>query len=96
MPKEQLRAYLSMREQLLLEIGDQVLTAANAGALLTRLRQIAGGFYPETGEPIVAKPVGIETLLEDVDGYPGKGVIAASYIAEIEGIRDRLAKEYGP
>lgn len=95
MPKDQVEAYLSMRDRLILEIGDEVLTAANAGALLTRLRQIAGGFYPGTGDPIVPKPAGIETLLEDVDGYPGKVVVAASYVAEIEAIVAALKKEYG-
>lgn len=95
MPKAQAQAYKSMKERLILEIGDEVLTAANAGALLTRLRQIAGGFYPETGEPIVPKIAGIEALLEDVDGYPGKVVVAASYVAEIKGIAAALSRAYG-
>lgn len=95
MPKAQMDAYKSMRDRLILEIGEEVLTASNAGTLLTRLRQIAGGFYPESGEPIVPKPAGVGTLLEDVDGYPGKVVIAASYIAEIEAIVAALGKEYG-
>lgn len=95
MPKDQMEAYKSMRDRLILEIGDEVLTAANAGTLLTRLRQIAGGYYPESGDPIVPHPAGIGTLLEDVEGYSGKVVVAASYIAEIEGITKALKKEYG-
>lgn len=95
MPKAQAEAYKSMKERLILEMGDEVLTASNAGTLLVRLRQIAGGFYPETGEKIAPKIAGIETLLEDVSEYTGKVVIAASFVAEIEGIVDALAKEYG-
>lgn len=95
MDKDQAKAYLSMRDKMLLEHGDEVLTAQNAAVLLTRLRQIAGGFYPETGEPISSKIAGIEMLLEDVSEYSGKVVIAASYVAEIEGIAKALRKEYG-
>jgi len=92
---EQTQAYNSMKNKLILEHGDEVLTAQNAAVLLTRLRQIAGGFYPETGEPITGKIAGIEMLLEDVSEYPGKVVVAASYVAEIKGIVNALGKQYG-
>lgn len=95
MGKEQEKAYNQMRDMLILEHGDEVLTAQNAATLLTRLRQIAGGFYPGSGEPISKHIAGIDTLLEDVDGYSGKVVIAASYVAEIKGIVKALSKEYG-
>jgi len=95
MGKEQAKAYASMKHTLILEHGDEVLTAQNAAVLLTRLRQIAGGFYPETGEPISKNIAGIEMLLEDVAEYPGKVVIAASYVAEIQGIVKALKKVYG-
>ena len=95
MHPDQAKAYRSMKERLILEHGDEVLTAQNAAVLLTRLRQIAGGFFPETGEAISGKIAGIEMLLEDVCEYTGKVVIAASYVAEIEGIAAALAKEYG-
>lgn len=91
----QAKAYKQMKEQLILEYGDELLTAANAVTLLTRLRQIAGGFYPESGEPICKKIPGIDILLEDVSEYTGKVVIAASYVAEIKGIQRALIKEYG-
>jgi SNF2 family DNA or RNA helicase len=95
MSKEQAKAYNQMRDMLILEHGDEILTAQNAATLLTRLRQIAGGFLPVTGEPIAKRIAGIDTLLEDVDGYPGKVIIAASYVAEIKGIVEALSKEYG-
>ena len=95
MGKEQTKAYNSMRDMLILEHGDEVLTAANAAVLLTRLRQIAGGFFPETGEPIAKNLAGIEMLLEDVAETSGKVVIAASYVAEIQGIYRALVKVYG-
>lgn len=95
MPKAQADAYKSMKERLILEMGDEVLTASNAGTLLVRLRQIAGGFFPETGEKIAPKIAGIEMLLEDVSEASGKVVIAASFVAEIEGIVAALSKEYG-
>jgi len=96
MSKEQAKAYHTMKELLILEIGDKVLTAANAGTLLVRLRQIAGGYYPESGEPIDGLPAGLEMLLEDVVEYPGKVIVAATFVAEIEGIVDILTAEYGP
>lgn len=89
------KAYKTMKESLILEYGDTVLTVQSQVTLLTRLRQLAGGFYPETGEPIIPKPSGIEMLLEDVSEYRGKVVIAASYVAEIQGIEASLIKEYG-
>lgn len=96
MSKEQAHVYTTMKNKLLLEYGDTLLIASNAVTLLTRLRQIAGGFYPETGEPISKTIPAIEMLLEDVSEYTGKVVIAASYIAEIEGIYKALSKEYTP
>jgi SNF2 family DNA or RNA helicase len=95
MGPEQYEAYKSMEERLILEHGDEVITASNAGTLLIRLRQIAGGFVPESGEPLCPNLAGIGMLLEDVAEYAGKVVIAASFIAEIEGIVNALSKEYG-
>ena len=95
MDKEQAKAYTTMKETLILEHGDELLTVQNQVTLLTRLRQIAGGFFPETGEPNAKKLAGIDMLLEDVSEYSGKVVIAASYVAEIQGIEKALIKEYG-
>jgi SNF2 family DNA or RNA helicase len=95
MGKEQAKAYRQMKDTLILEHGEEILTAQNAAVLLTRLRQIAGGFYPETGEPISKSIAGIDMLLEDASETTGKVVIAASYVAEIQGIAKALAKEYG-
>jgi SNF2 family DNA or RNA helicase len=95
MPKKQAKAYHTMKELLILQMGDEILTAQNAGTLLVRLRQLAGGFYPETGEPIEKVPAGIEMLLEDVAEYTGKVVIAASFVAEIRGIVSALSTVYG-
>ena len=89
------KAYKTMKEKMILEYGDTVLTVQSQLTLLTRLRQIAGGFYPETGEAISKKPSGIEMLMEDVAEYRGKVVIVNSYVAEIQGIEKALIKEYG-
>lgn len=91
----QAKAYKQMKEQMLLEHGDELLTAGSAVTLLTRLRQIAGGFFPETGEPLSKKLSGIETLMEDVSEYKGKVLISCAYVAEVEGIAKVLKKEYG-
>lgn len=91
---EQREAYNSLKQKFLLEFGDSILTVQNQVTLLTRLRQVAGGFYPETGEAI-GQPPGIDILMEDVSEYSGKVVIAASYVAEIKGIVKALTKEYG-
>jgi len=93
--KEQKQAYKQLKQELILEYGDKLLTVANTVTLLTRLRQVAGGFYPETGEPI-GNPPGIEILLEDVSEYPGKVLISCAYVAEVDGIVKELKKVYGP
>jgi len=95
MNPEQQEAYTSLKEKLILEFGDTILTVQHQVTLLTRLRQVAGGFFPETGDPI-GKPPGIEMLMEDVSEYSGKVIIAASYVAEIKGIVKALEKVYGP
>jgi len=95
MSTDQRKAYQTLKEKLILEHGDEILTVQNQVTLLTRLRQIAGGFFPETGEPIAKNLAGIEMLMEDVSEYRGKVVIAASYVAEIRGIEKALIKEYG-
>jgi SNF2 family DNA or RNA helicase len=94
MNPEQAKIYISLKESMMAEFGDEILTATTAIALLTRLRQVAGGFFPETGEPI-GKPPGIATLLSDVEEYSGKVVIFATYISEIEGIIEALKGAYG-
>ena len=91
---EQRDAYDSLKKTLILEYGDNVLTVQNQVTLLTRLRQVAGGFFPETGEPIGDAP-GIAMIMEDVSEYSGKVIIAASYVAEIKGIVKALKKVYG-
>ena len=92
---EQEKAYNTMRDTLILEHGDEVLTAANQAVLTGRLRQIAGGFFPGTSTPIADKIAGIEMLLEDVAEYPGKVIVAAVYVSEIEAIAEALTKMYG-
>lgn len=96
MNKEQKRVYQELKENLLAEYGDQLLTVPNAVTLLTRLRQVAGGFFPETGEQIGSEVPGISTMLEDLSEYSGKIIIAASYVAEIQGIYASLVKQYSP
>jgi SNF2 family DNA or RNA helicase len=95
MGKEQAEAYNTLKETLILEHGEELLTVQSAVTLLTRLRQLAGGFYPETGEPIASKLAGIEMLMEDVAEYPGKVIISCAFVAEVEGIIKALKKEYG-
>jgi len=95
MDSVQAKAYKTLKERLILEHGDEVLTVQTAVTLLTRLRQIAGGFYPETGEPIAKHIAGIDILMEDVSEYSGKVLITCDYIAEVKGIIAALEKEYG-
>ncbi len=91
MNAEHSAAYEEMKEKLILERGDEIITAANAGVLFGRLRQIAGGFYP--GRTII--PAGIERMLDDVAEYAGKVIVSCSYRAEVEDIAKILEDEYG-
>lgn len=92
MNKEQAAAYESMKEDLIAEYGDTLLTAKNAGVMLTRLRQIAGGFVPEM---LGSSLPGIEYILDDSEDYPGKVIITAVYVPEIEGIVKALTGRFG-
>lgn len=94
MCKDQEKAYNDFKENLILEYGDEILTAQQATVVLTRLRQLAGGFYPVTGDAI-GKLSGIKALVEDVYEYPGKVVIFASFVPEIVGLEQALKKEFG-
>lgn len=95
MGPEQRKAYETLKQTLILEHGDEILTVQSAVTLLTRLRQIAGGFFPESGEAISGRIAGIETLLEDVCEYSGKVLISCAYVAEVKGIIAALEKVYG-
>lgn len=95
MCREQQKAYDQFKEDLYLEYGeDEILTGQQATAVLLRLRQIAGGYFPVTGEPI-GKVNALKFLLEDISGYSKKVIISASFVAEIQGIEKALIKEYG-
>lgn len=88
--------YEELRDRLILEHGDEVLTVANAGILTLRLRQVAGGYFPGTEESITGKrPAGMDLLLEDVAEYPHKVIVVATFVAEIKGLVQALSEVYG-
>lgn len=85
--------------------GEEVSVKTAMTAML-RAQQIAGGFFPQvtvddggasttTMIPLKKNPK-LDELMDIIYDETGKVVIWARFVAEIQAIRDALAKEYGP
>lgn len=97
MTKEQRRVYKELKEQLLAEHQGQELTVANKLSLVTRLQQIAGGFFPNNeGQPPITIEGGnpkLDALIEALEDNPGTPVVIwARFVAEIKALGQEIAK----
>ncbi|HNY32904.1 MAG TPA: DEAD/DEAH box helicase [Fibrobacteria bacterium] len=98
MTAEQRAAYNSLAKDLIAEYGGKELSVVNKISLVTRLSQIAGGFFPgNDGEP--ASPIGknpkiaaLLTDLEDVQDYPV--IVLTRFVAEAKAVADALRSAY--
>lgn len=73
-----------------------------AMTLLLRAQQIAGGFFPSLQEDGTTIPIPLKVnpkldeLMDVIAEEPGKVIIWARFVPEIEAIRDALSDRYGP
>ena len=79
----QARLYDELKQNLLIEYKDQVLTVQAKVALFIRFRQIAGGFMPESGELLGKENIKLNFIMEDSEEYKGKIIIWSCFEAEI-------------
>ena len=90
-------AYDQMRHEMLLELKDKTITAANAGVLLNKLVQIANGFaYSTEGEPTwLGLGNKYEVLKELLDEHHGKALVFGPYRALVDALAEQLRLDYG-
>jgi len=98
MTPEQKEAYTTLAKDLVAEYAGKELSVLNKISLVTRLSQIAGGFFPSNdGEPAQAigrnpKITALLTDLEDVQDYPV--IVLTRFVAEAKAVADALHKKY--
>lgn len=90
LPQKALRAYQSMEKELLLNIDEQTITAANAAVVMGKLLQITGGaVYDGDHEDHIMHNAKIDALREIVDVAQGNILVFYAYRHELE----RLLRE---
>lgn len=94
MNSEQKRIYAELKKNMFTEYHGQPLEVLHKVALRTRFRQIVGGFFPETGDPIGDTNPKIERMLYDLEDIDTDSpiIIWASFTAEIKGVYLALKK----
>lgn len=79
----QRKIYDELKQNLLVEYQDQILTIQAKVALFIRFRQIAGGFMPESNALLGSENVKLDFILADSEDYEGKIIIWSCFEAEI-------------
>lgn len=86
--------YEHMRQEMLLEIGDDDITAMTAGSLVAKLGQLASGaIYDQTRQWFItdySKLVALDDIIEEAAGQPV--LVWYNYIHSLERIYERYAK----
>ena len=96
MTSEQRSVYNELRQNMIVEYEDNVLTTPEVITRLLRLQQIAGGFMPtDDGEMIAFDPNPKINALMDILNPNEKTVIWCRFIAEIKAIQSKINKEFG-
>lgn len=94
LPPAAMAQYAAMERDFLLQIGDDEITALNAGAVNVKLQQMANGQIYKEGGGFVglhdAKLEALEQLVEEANGSPV--LVFTAFRADVERIRSRLGK----
>ncbi|OGC95841.1 MAG: hypothetical protein A2W25_15305 [candidate division Zixibacteria bacterium RBG_16_53_22] len=99
---EQRTIYNTLRDSYMAEYEGKFLDASMALTRLTRLQQVAGGFFPSDDEGGKVFPIGevnpkLQEVLEIIeDTGEGKVIIWARFVAELHLIANILRETYGP
>ena len=90
MEDEQLKLYKEMKKNLAVELAGERLTVANGAAALTKLHQIACGFFYDGEKTHEFSNARLNAMLDIIEGREGRGVIWARFTHDIERIADVL------
>ena len=92
--EEETQRYVSFKRDLLLQLPDGEITAANAAALSGKLSQIANGaVYTDDGETIAIHDRKLDALEDIIESMGGKPLLVAYWFQhDLERIRSRLHK----
>ncbi len=99
MSPDQKKIYKDLKESLMAEHRGEELTVANKLALITRLQQVAGGFFPHNDSALAPTSIGststkIAALVGELEDIPGSSVVIwARFVAEIKAIGSALEKK---
>jgi SNF2 family DNA or RNA helicase len=92
LPREARRIYEDMAEEMVADIGGQLLQAANIGARRIRLLQITGGFTTDGTQIHDAKLQVLESVCREYQEVGEPFILYARFLAEVEGARRRLER----
>ena len=92
--EEETQRYVSFKRDLLLQLPDGEITAANAAALSGKLSQMANGaVYTDEGETIAIHDRKLDALEDIIESMGGKPLLVAYWFRhDLERIRSRLHK----
>jgi hypothetical protein len=96
MSETQRRAYLEMVSRHLVEIGDDMVSAKDAGARVQKLQQILNGYIKDGDDIIDIDPLApvYDALMDEVGGgLPGKTIVWCRYREDIRRVCARLKSE---
>lgn len=92
--EEEMQRYVSLKQDLILQLSDGEVTAANAAALSGKLSQIANGaVYTDTGETMAIHDRKLDALEDLIEAANGKPLLVAYWFRhDLERIMERLHK----
>ena len=96
--EEEMQRYVSLKQELILQVSDGEVTAANAAALSGKLSQIANGaVYTDTGETMAIHDRKLDALEDLIEAANGKPLLVAYWFRhDLERIMERLYKRKIP
>lgn len=96
--EEEMQRYVSLKQDLILQLSDGEVTAANAAALSGKLSQIANGaVYTDTGETMAIHDRKLDALEDLIEAANGKPLLVAYWFRhDLERIMERLYKRKIP
>lgn len=94
LPEEEMQRYVSLKQELILQVSDGEVTAANAAALSGKLSQMANGaVYTDTGETMAIHDRKLDALEDLIEAANGKPLLVAYWFRhDLERIMERLHK----
>lgn len=96
--EEEMQRYVSLKQDLILQLSDGEVTAANAAALSGKLSQMANGaVYTDTGETMAIHDRKLDALEDLIEAANGKPLLVAYWFRhDLERIMERLYKRKIP